>query len=139
MTGKYSTSISPRNLFIFPLPRFHGQALLVHFVHITCRLHVAQNVILEVADGFERVRDDLVLLDITDDLGCFGPLGKVNVVGLLDNRWDTILDEGQVGEIDTLRTRSAMYVGVISRVTYQRRECTEGLHNAVFPDIPQSS
>lgn len=36
----------PRDLFILPLPRLDGQTFVIHFMYITRRLHVAQDVIL---------------------------------------------------------------------------------------------
>lgn len=64
-------------------------------------LHVTQDVILEVADGFEGVGDVLVLLDVPDDFGGLGAFGEIDEVGAADDGGDAVFDEGQVGEIDT--------------------------------------
>jgi hypothetical protein len=36
----------------------------------------------------------LVLLDVADYFGGFGPLGEVDEVGFLDERGDAVFDEG---------------------------------------------
>lgn len=106
----HQTKISPCNLLIFPLSRLYYQALFVHFVYVACRLHVAQYIVLEVADRFKWVWHILILLDVTDNLSCLSPFGKVDQIGLLDDRWNTVLDERQVGKVNTLRRGSVMYV-----------------------------
>lgn len=68
-------------------------------MHVTSRLHVAQDVILKLANRLERVRNILILLDVTDDFGGLGPFSEVDEVGALNNRWDTVLNKGQVREV----------------------------------------
>ena len=84
----------PCNLLVLPLPRLHLQTLIVHLVHIARSLHIAQNVILQVADGLQGVGHVLVLLDVTDDFGGFGALGEVDEVGAPDDGGDAVFDEG---------------------------------------------
>lgn len=67
---------------------------------ITRRLHIAENVILQVADGLQRIRHILVLLDIPNDFGRFGTLGKVDQIRFLDDRRNAVLDECQVSKVD---------------------------------------
>ena len=91
----------PDNLLVFPLTRLNLKALVIHLVHITCRLHVAQDIVLELRDRLQRVTDVLVLLDVANHLGRLGPLGEVDEIGLLDDGGDTVLDEGEIGQVDT--------------------------------------
>ena len=58
------------------------------------RLHVTEDVVLQVAYRFEGVRNVLVLLNVADDVGCFGAFGEVDEVGALDNGGDAVFDEG---------------------------------------------
>lgn len=53
-------------------------------MHIASRLHVAQYVILQVGHRFENVRNVLILLDISNDVGSFGPFSKVDEVCTFD-------------------------------------------------------
>lgn len=55
-------------------------------MHIASRLHVAQYVILQVGHRFENVRNVLILLDISNDVGSFGPFSKVDEVCAFDYR-----------------------------------------------------
>ena len=68
----------PCNLLVLALSRLHLQALVVHLVHVARRLHVAEDVVLEVDDRFEGVGHVLVLLDVADDFGGFGAFGEVD-------------------------------------------------------------
>lgn len=54
-------------------------------MHVARGLHVAENVVLQVSDRFERIRHVLVLLDVPNDLCCFGTLGKIDLIVLLDD------------------------------------------------------
>lgn len=97
-------SNQPRNLLIFPLPGLHIQALLVHLVHVSGGLHVAQNVFLQLGHRLQRVCDILVLLNVADDFRCLGTLGEVDEVRRFDKGWHTIFDEREVGEVDACVT-----------------------------------
>lgn len=74
----------PRDLLVLPLPRLHLQALLVHLMHVPRRLHVAEDVILQIRHRFQGVGNVLVLLDVADDLGGLGALGEVDELGVFD-------------------------------------------------------
>lgn len=63
-------------------------------------LHVVEDVLLQLHDGLQVVGHVLVLLDVADDLGCFGVLGEVDGGGFLDDGGDAVFDEGEVGEVD---------------------------------------
>lgn len=54
-------------------------------MHIPGCLHVAEDVILQVAYWLQRIRNILVLLNTPDHFGRLGPLGEVDEVGLLDD------------------------------------------------------
>lgn len=69
-------------------------------MHVSCRLHVAEDVVLQVADRFQGEGDVLVDLDVADHLGGFGPLGEVDEVGAFDDGGDSVFDEGEVGKVD---------------------------------------
>ena len=62
-------------------------------MHVSCRLHICQDVILQVADGLQRIRDVLVLLNITYDIRGFGAFGEVDEIRLLDNGRYAVFDE----------------------------------------------
>ncbi len=141
----HQTKISPCNLLIFPLSRLYYQALFVHFVYVACRLHVAQYIVLEVADRFQWVWHILILLDVTDNLSCLSPFGKVDQIGLLDDRWNTVLDERQVGKVNTLRRRSVMYVMVRSGANIPKKgihggfaQCNVSRYSPKFLVLPMS-
>lgn len=70
-------------------------------MHVTGGLHVLQNVILKLRNRLQGVRHVLVLLDVPDNFRCLGPLRKIDEVGLLDDRRDTIFDERQIGQVNT--------------------------------------
>jgi len=69
-------------------------------MHITRRPHIVQNILLQLRDRLQRIWHVLVLLYAPDDLGCFGSLGEINEARLLNQRWDAVLDEGKIGEVD---------------------------------------
>ena len=54
-------------------------------MHIPCRLHVAEDVVLKLWNRLKGIRDVLVLLDITDHFGGLGSLCEVDEVGTLDD------------------------------------------------------
>jgi len=90
----------PCDFLILPFPWLNLQTLVVHLVHIPGRLHIAQYIVLQVADGLERVGDVLILLNVSDDISGFGSFGEVDEVSTLDHGWDAVFDESKVGEID---------------------------------------
>lgn len=90
----------PNNLLVLSLARLDLETLVVHLVDVSSRLHVAQDVVLQLGYGLERVADVLVLLDIADDVGRLRSLGEVDEVGLLDDGRDAILDKGQIRQVD---------------------------------------
>ena len=69
-------------------------------MHIACRLHVTQYVILQIGHRFENVGHILILLDISNNVGGFGSFGKIDEVCAFDHRGYTVFDEGQVGKVD---------------------------------------
>lgn len=91
----------PHDLFIFSLTRFHHQTLVVHLVNVSSSLHVGQDVVLEIRNRVQGVWRVLVLLYVSDDLCSLCTLGKVDEVGLLNNRGDTILDKSKIGQVYT--------------------------------------
>lgn len=91
----------PHDLFVFSLAGFYHQTLVVHLVDISSSLHVGQDVVLKIRDRVQRVWRVLVLLDVSDDLCSLCALGKVDEVGLLDNRGNTVLDESKIGQVYT--------------------------------------
>jgi len=66
-------------------------------MYVTRSGHVAQNVILELGHRLQGICHILVLLNVTNYLCCLGPLGEIDEVRLLNNRWDTVLNECEVG------------------------------------------
>ena len=120
----------PCNLLIFSLARLHLQTCVVHFVYVARRLHVREDVILQLRHRLQRVRYVLVLLDVADHLGSLRTLGEVDKVGLLDQRGDTILDERQIREVHTCTVSGySQTPGVL--LIYRRKECTVGSPCAV--------
>lgn len=90
----------PRDLLVLPLPRLDGQAFVIHLMHVTRRLHVAQDVFLQLRHRVQHVGFDLELLNVTDHFGRFGAFGEVDEVRLLDEGWDAVFDESEVGQVD---------------------------------------
>ncbi len=70
-------------------------------MHIPGSLHITQYVLLQLWYWLQGVRYVLVLLDITNDFCRLGALGEVNQRRLLNDGWNAILNESQVGKIDT--------------------------------------
>lgn len=70
-------------------------------MHITRCLHVGENVLLKLWDRLQWIWHILVLLNVADDLCSLAALGEIDEVGLLDNSWNTVLDESQVGQVNT--------------------------------------
>lgn len=73
-------------------------------MHIARRLHVGEDIVLQLGNRLQRVGYVLILLDIANDFGRLRALGKVDEIGAFDQRWNTVFDKGQVREIDTLDT-----------------------------------
>jgi len=69
-------------------------------MHVTCCLHVAQDVVLKLRNRLKRIWHVLILLNVANHFGCLSPLGEVDEVVAFDDRGDTILNERQVCEID---------------------------------------
>ena len=93
--------IKPGNLLVFPLSWFDHKTTIIHFVNVASRLHVGQNVVLELWDRLQWVRNILVLLYIPDDFCGLCTLSKVDKVCFLDDRWYAVLDKGQICKVDT--------------------------------------
>jgi hypothetical protein len=91
----------PCDFLILPFPWLNLQTLVVHLVHIPSRLHVAQDVVLQVADRFEGVGDVLILLNVSNDVRGFGAFGEVDEVSSFDDGGYAIFDESEISEIDT--------------------------------------
>ena len=70
-------------------------------MHIACCLHVREDVLLKLWDWLQWIWHILVLLNVANDLCSLAALGEVDEVGLLDDSWNTILNESKVGQIDT--------------------------------------
>lgn len=75
-------------------------------------LHVTQNVILQLVYALQTIRHVLVLLDVANDFGGLGALRKVDELRLLDDGRNTVLDERQIGEVDT-EEGNAWRVGLV--------------------------
>ena len=71
-------------------------------MHIARRLHVREDVLLQFRHRLQRVRYVLILLDVANDFGRLCALGKVDEIGAFDQRRNTVFDECQVCEINTL-------------------------------------
>lgn len=95
-----SFSCIPCNLFILAFPGLDLETSVVHVVNIARGLEVTKDIVLEFADRLEEVGHVLILLDVADDFGSLGPLVEVNQLGGSEGG-NTILDEGQICEIDT--------------------------------------
>ena len=91
----------PCDLLVLPLSWLDLQALVVHLVHIARTVHVAEDIILKIANGPQRIRDVLELLDVANHVGGLGPLRKVDEVGAFDDGGDAVFDEGEVGQENT--------------------------------------
>ena len=63
-------------------------------MHVACRLHVVQDIILEIADGLERVGHVLIILDISDHIGGFGALREIDKVRAFDDGGNAVFNEG---------------------------------------------
>lgn len=127
----------PRNLLVLPLPRFYRQTLLVHLMHIPCRLHIAPNILLKILNWSQRIRYVLILLNVADHFGGFGSFGEINQVGAFDQRRYAVFNKGQVGKVHPWGN-----VSECRRVgcrTYRRKECKEDSRNAAYLCIPQNS
>ena len=96
----HSHKAIPRNLLILILPRLDRQTAIVHLVHVARRLHVGEDVFLQLGDRLQRVGDRLTLLDVADDVCGLGAFGEVDEIGGFDGAGDSIFDEGEIGEVD---------------------------------------
>ena len=70
-------------------------------MHISCRLHIAENVFLEFGDRLERIGNVLILPNVTDDFCSFGTFGEVYQICAFDDRRNTVLDKCKVRQVDT--------------------------------------
>jgi len=70
-------------------------------MHIACCLHVREDVLLKLRDRLQWIGHVLVLLNIANDLCSLAALGEIDEVGLLDDSWDTILNESKIGQVNT--------------------------------------
>lgn len=85
--------ILPSDLLILSLSGLDLQTPVIHLMHVASRLHVSQDVVLQLWNRLQRIRDVLVLLNISDDFGRLRTLSEVDQIGLLNDRRDTIFDE----------------------------------------------
>lgn len=133
----------PHNLLVFALTRLNLQTLVVHFMHVSRGLHIAQDVVLQLGNWLQRVAHVLVLLDVADDFGRLCPLGKVNQVRLLNDGGDTVLDKCKIGQVNTWALLLAIPLsrarGLWKAPTHQKRECTAGWRREAPHGIHQSS
>lgn len=72
----------PRYFLIFAFSGLNLKTAIVHFVHITGRLHIAKYVVLQLRHGVERVRRILILLNVADHLSRLGSLVEVDQMRL---------------------------------------------------------
>ena len=137
----YETQIhQPCNFLILPLPRLNLQGLLIHLMHIIRSLHVAQDVVLEIADAFERVWDALILLDVANDFRSLGAFRKIDESGAFYNAGNTVFDEGQIGQIDAWRDTLILRTEWHRHGSgYRKRECRVDWLNEASLGIQQSS
>ena len=70
-------------------------------MHIACCLHIREDVLLKLWDWLQWIWHILVLLNVANDLCSLAALGEVDEVGLLNDSWNTILNESKVSQIDT--------------------------------------
>ena len=70
-------------------------------MHITCCLHIAQYILLQLWYRLQGVRYILVLLNVTYNFSCLCTFGEIDQCRLFDDGWNTILDEREIREIDT--------------------------------------
>lgn len=87
------------NLFFFTLTRLDLQTLAVHLLDVATVSHMIGNPLLKLRDRVQTVRYILVLLDIADHFGRLSPFGEVDELGILDQRRNAILNEGQVSQV----------------------------------------
>lgn len=71
-------------------------------MHIAGRLHIRENVLLQLWNRLQRVRYVLILLNVANDFGRLRALGKVDEIGAFDQRGNTVFDECQICKIDAL-------------------------------------
>lgn len=98
----------PYNLLVLTFAWFNLQALVVHLMDISCSLHVAQDVVLQLGHRLQGITHILVLLDVTNHLCCLCPLGKVDQVGLLDDGGYAIFNKCEIGQVHTCKSRSVL-------------------------------
>lgn len=123
----------PDNLLILSFSRLNLQTLVVHLMHISRRLHITQNVVLQLGYWLQGVTHILVLLDITNHLSGLRSLGEVDEISLLDDGGDAVFDEGQIGQIYTCGELVMLQLILRVGMTYRRRERMEGWpHGAVL-------
>jgi hypothetical protein len=72
-------------------------------MHVSRCLHIGQDIILKLLYRLQRIRHVLILLDVADDLGRLCALGEIDEGRLLDDGGYTILNEGEIGEVDAWR------------------------------------
>lgn len=70
-------------------------------MHVSCRLHIAQNVVLKLGNRLKRIWHILILLDVANHFRGLGSLRKVDQIAALDDRRNTIFNEGEICEVDT--------------------------------------
>ena len=90
----------PCNFLVLPLSRLYQETLVIHFMHVSCCLQVAEDVILKLRNRLEGIRDVLVLLNFTNHFGSFDSLSEIDQIGALDDGGDAILNESEVREVD---------------------------------------
>jgi hypothetical protein len=90
-------------------------------MHIACRLHVGEDILLQLRYGLQGVRHVLILLDVTNDFSRLCPLGKVDQICAFDQRGYAVFDKGQVCKIDALEMVSTC----CKYFFWERASCTE--------------
>lgn len=75
----------PSNLLVLSFSWLDNETSVIHLMHVSGRLHILQNVLLQLWHCVKRVWHILILLNIPNDLGSLGSFGKVDKVGLFDD------------------------------------------------------
>jgi len=69
-------------------------------MHVSCCLHVTQDVVLKLRNRLKRIWHILILLDIPNHFGGLCSLGEVDGIGAFDDGRDAIFNECEISEVD---------------------------------------
>lgn len=110
----------PCDLLIFSFSGLNLKRSIIHLMNLVCTLHVSDNVLLQLRDSLETVWDVLELLNIANDFRRLGSLRKIDQVRLLDDGWNTVLDEGQISQVDS-EERNTRRIGPVNSFSIFRK------------------